>query len=356
MNIHLKGYFGYENLGDDLLMICSYNLIKLRYPKANIYISSQSSYIQKLLPDIYLVSKLADLPSINILVYGGGGVFFDFKESTGYKLKNTLAKLLTLKIFNRLISFIKPKRQDIIIGWGLGIGPYHDESKLYLKEMYHLSRFKLLAVRDQQSLELVKKVNKHVYQFSDIVFEGTFWKHFFKIEDNAQMNNEVIFILRDWDFHDYEPSTKAIQVAEFLKEQKVTVKFLFFNPVNDQESIKKIKLSGFEYNTYAFEKVDTFLNQIKQASLIITLRAHGAIVGNVLGVPSFCIGVEPKLKNIHKMMPNSTLYFERDYIPDEIGKLALSELSKPRLNKKVKLDLESNIEKINDLKQLINTL
>ncbi len=48
-------------------------------------------------------------------------------------------------------------------------------------------------------------------------------------------------------------------------------------------------------------------------------RAHGVICGAVLGIPSVLIEIEPKLRTIHEMLPQSTVL----HPPDELSLQAL---------------------------------
>ncbi|MGY5354059.1 polysaccharide pyruvyl transferase family protein [Wenyingzhuangia sp. IMCC45467] len=354
MNIHLKGYFGYENLGDDLLMISSIRLIYQKYPEAHIYIRSKSNYINDLFPEVFLVDSFENLPVIDILIYGGGGVFFDFIDG-GCKIKNSAVKVISLSIFNRLVKIIRPKSNLKILGWGLGIGPYNIGSKRFLNEMYHLSRFDFLGVRDKRlSYKIAKKVNsKNTYVYTDIVFQKKLWIDKYNINENLQTSS-VCIIPRGWEFEKKE--LKELQLAKSLKEKGIEAKFLFFNPEKDKDCIELVKLTEFKSFLYQPRNANAFLSELKASKLIVTQRAHGAIVASTLGCPSICIGIEEKLKNVHSMIPESSLFCSLDYNINEMTSLIISELETEKLKVKVKKDLIKNQTIITRLEEKINEL
>ncbi len=82
MKVHLKGYFGKFNLGDDLLMISSVNLIKSLFENPEILIRSHSEYINELCKGVEVIGDDVDTKNLDYLVYGGGGVFFDFQDGS----------------------------------------------------------------------------------------------------------------------------------------------------------------------------------------------------------------------------------------------------------------------------------
>jgi polysaccharide pyruvyl transferase WcaK-like protein len=57
---------------------------------------------------------------------------------------------------------------------------------------------------------------------------------------------------------------------------------------------------------------------ISKQDLLITTRAHGILVAAALGMPSVCIGIDPKLHTFHKMLPSASVYVE---CPVELPKL-----------------------------------
>lgn len=73
----LKGYYGFGNLGDDVLMVTSYNYLKKIFPKDSIYILARggnTGYVQCLVPEAHVVSSIEG--EAELIVHGGGGVFF----------------------------------------------------------------------------------------------------------------------------------------------------------------------------------------------------------------------------------------------------------------------------------------
>jgi len=348
MNIHLKGYFGHQNLGDDLLMISSYRLIKDKYPDSQVYIKSRSQYVSKLLPEIKLVNSFDELPNIDVLVYGGGGIFFDFKVGSKYFI-NKISTILSLKLINKFIKFLKPKSKVKIIGWGLGVGPYNKSSNRFLKDMYFLSKFNFLGVRDKESYEFCRKINNNSHEYTDIVFDKSLWIDKYEI---TSLEKKVSIVLREWKF--YSINNDYISLADKLSEKNIKVKFLFFNPKSDKKEIEKIEKTDYETISYTPNNANQFISEINSSSLIITQRAHGAIVGNVLGCPSICIGIEPKLKNVHKMIFNSSVFLETDFNIDHLITYIENELLNKNLLKKVQFDNEINVSKIKELKRKLD--
>jgi len=354
MNIHLKGYFGYENLGDDLLMISSIRLIYQTFSDPKIYIRSKSSYINNLFPEVILVDDFKKLPKIDVLIYGGGGVFFDFNKGRS-GIKNLLVKTISLTIFNKLIKIIKPKSKLKILGWGLGIGPYSSSSEKFLNDMYHLSRFDFLALRDKAgSYKLIKKVNKkHTNIYTDIVFQSKLWKDKYNLDISLKAAS-VCIIPRGWEFGNKD--FKELKLAKSLNEKGIDVKFLFFNPEKDKACIDLIEQTKFKSILYTPSSANHFLSELKASRLIVTQRAHGAIVGNTLGCPSICIGIEEKLKNVHNMIAYSSRYIQLDYNIEEMTNLIIDELDKETLKLNVEKDLIKNQNKILKLEEKINEL
>src|SRR3990170_7556134 len=95
--IILKGFYGFGNLGDDILMLTTYKIIKEIFPTAEILISTESKnpeYIHNYFPGIKIINSSENI-KVDWVIHGGGGVFFDFTEhGLNYRLLNNVIKII----------------------------------------------------------------------------------------------------------------------------------------------------------------------------------------------------------------------------------------------------------------------
>jgi polysaccharide pyruvyl transferase WcaK-like protein len=348
MKIHLKGYYGFGNLGDDLLMISSISIINKLYNNSVIYIKSQNDYAKKLInaPNVVFVKDYNDIPNVDLLILGGGGLFFDFINGNNFYL-NTLVKKFGLTSFNRIIKLLKSRNNQKIISWGIGVGPYKKSSNLFLRQMYFLSRFSFIGVRDKESYLICKKVNKNTYLYTDIVFESELWLRYFPSSSSINFN-KILLVLRDWDFENVN-FEKEFELAEKLIRMGFQIEFLSLNPQKDKNLIKKLEKKDYPFSVYQPENILDVISNMSNSGLIITQRAHGAIIGNVLGVPSICIGIEPKLKNVHEMVKNSSFFIPKDYNIDDLLSLIQKSNKIDELRVNCSLDNRNNRKKISEM-------
>ena len=159
-NILLCGFFGHNNLGDDLLLLESLLKIPDNY---NIFIKASSSTKDKLneylkYRDFKLILNYRELysRSYEYLIYGGGGLFPNIK----YGLNNFLYFLL-----------LRLRCKKIVVN-GCGIVPKPSSIffKLFIKQLYYCS------VRDNISANFVKRIRKDVENCGDLYWGND--KHF----------------------------------------------------------------------------------------------------------------------------------------------------------------------------------
>jgi polysaccharide pyruvyl transferase WcaK-like protein len=302
MNILLKGFYGHGNLGDDLLLITSFNILKEIFPSSHIYIKSNENYINKLIKgDVKLVSDFKG-DKYDLTVYGGGGVFYCMTKMT----MTSFFKDILIKVYLKLKKGT-PKSENWILS--VGIGPYFSKNLKYYKDMKFLSRATFLSVRDDESFNQVSKANKDVILGTDLVFSKKHWLDFSLVEQKELNEDYVLFIVRDWKLFDNK-LTEELSLVKQLEKKGKEVKFMLFNPKNDTRVAETLKNHGYTFYNYNPEKIIESLQLIKNSELIISQRAHGAIIGNILNVPVFCLGIEPKLLNVHKMLEGASQYIE----------------------------------------------
>lgn len=165
--IVVKGYYGFRNLGDDILMLVSYRLAKELFPSHKIVVCSNNSnplYISDFLGESVTLVKDHDKLEAEWIINGGGGVYFDFKKGKlKYFLLNKFIHLIGFYSFRSIyLAYRQWKRNPGLtsihkVGWGIGIGSYTASSQKFFSDIVSLSNFDFLLLRDQDSLKQVEK-------------------------------------------------------------------------------------------------------------------------------------------------------------------------------------------------------
>ena len=307
MNILIKGFYGHRNFGDDLLMVVSVKIAKECFPQSKLHINSDDNYVYALIPEI--IKGKPRNP--DLIIYGGGGLFFDFKNGNIFSLlKNFFMnkKFLSLYNFTKKLMF-KKKPITKTISFCIGIGNYtFKNSRLYASHMAYLNSFEYISVRDTVSYKYGLRANPNINIFTDLVFSKERW-NLKDFDITNDLKDYYLFVFRDWIYFDNNLS-EEIKIMNSLVSKGKEVRVMLFNPSNDVKVKSIVKKNNFTTIDYSPDNLNECLRVVKNAKLVITQRAHGAIIANVLNTPSICLGVENKLKNVHKMIPNSSLYFD----------------------------------------------
>ncbi len=321
--ILIQGYYGYGNLGDDVLMITSYYLLKQRYPNADYYIFSNNRdnnyrrYIHKLLSDDIKIVDWKSRINFDLVWRGGGGVFFDFK-SGGIKniVINIFIKLIGIYAYANLFSIYKKAigRKEVKarkqVGIGIGLGKHTASSRKFRDHCLAIANIDAIVVRDNFSWCRLKQLKFRGYSSiqTDLAFCEDLWNNVAKSDNAKSFNNKIGFILRDWDFKNQSARENLLQAASILQSKGSEISFFSFDESGDYYTIEQLKRLNFAVNVWQPKKktLNEYLTALSLNSLLITARAHGAIIGNCLQIPSICLAIEPKLIHIHNMLPTST--------------------------------------------------
>ncbi|OWP50547.1 polysaccharide pyruvyl transferase family protein [Pseudomonas nitroreducens] len=354
LNAYIRGAYGPGNLGDDVLLEVCINILLKYFDESKIsvglYNPKNPGYFSKYRCRFRHISAPA---SADLLIYGGGGQFFEFKNSSStrsiiHKIINTsrhglnrhdLAKILINKLLRRgNISF---KKSASIC---LGLGPFENsESDSIKHKISPFLKCDYKSVRDIESFQISEKYVSGVKTYTDPTFLVNHWLGSRSIL-RANKGNSIGVILRRWDLseHGRKAVLNTIEAARLLISSGIVVTLISLYSDYDKELISE--LNDFNWKIWDPNKQtpDIFIEDIaKNFDILISTRAHGVLLPAQTGVPSVVIGIEPKLKNIHKLLPNGTLYCDGDD-PYEIFKLAKSCLhNRERLERQLKSDVET---------------
>ena len=315
MKILLRGYYGFGNLGDDILMLTSCEICKWINPDSEITVmTTQASapYIKAFSKG--LVQKVVPLgsePNADLIIHGGGGVFYDFQKGNGfYRLLNITIKLLGYSSWSRILNYFRSmkgwnmNKRALRVGMGIGLGSYTPDSKKFYQKSAELGQFHWLFLRDTESFELIKelKLIPNLRLSTDLAFLKEYWVT--KLDVTPHPKN-IGFVLKYWPQNPGYILECKKAISELVSRgYKITI--FLFERLTDQplvESLADLKLRIWDPQEMTLQQ---YLSLLASQRVMVTSRAHGAILSAAFRIPSICLGLEPKLKTIHEMLPDAT--------------------------------------------------
>jgi polysaccharide pyruvyl transferase WcaK-like protein len=340
--ILIKGYYGFGNFGDDLLLKVSYGILRKEYPNAHFIIYSENSpnnwqfseeegfnnYIFKILDAELPIVDWTFKGEVDLLFNGGGGIYNDLNKG-GFKfnLLNTLAKRLNPhkvyyieKFFRKAVNRKANIQFKLRIGYGLGIGPFTPSAPSFIHRLSEIGTYDSIFVRDNESFEFLQSINfkNSFHCYTDIAFHTSYWLDKNKKKKRfGSKKNKIGIILLDWPGKNDEFFANFRNIGEELKNVGFPVQYISFHKGYDQGFQRFFKDEIIAWDPHTME-LESFLEILNEQNLLITARAHGAIVGACLGVPSICLKVSSKLEQISKMLPDSSVLISPPFCQSEI--------------------------------------
>lgn len=350
LKAYIRGAYGPGNLGDDVLLEVCINILRPHFKEENISIGVKQpnnvGYLNK-----YKCNYVPISAPINtdFLFFGGGGQFFEFNGNKAKKpfikkylevRKQGLTHFDILKIF--LLRALKKnhplyKRSAAIC---LGVGPFETSSPTQIEQA--ISPFlscDFRSVRDTVSLDILKKLLHTSALYTDPTFLLSHW-NIDTSKPVREKSDSIGVILRDWKLNQHGENVlqNTIEAARQLISRGYVVKLISLYHEHDRAIIDKHP--DFEWLIWDPQKgtPSTFISKLQQEfDILVSTRAHGVLLPAQVGLPSVVVGIEPKLKNIHNLLPQGTLYSD-GLNPDDIIEKTLiglnnqNELSQQLLN------------------------
>lgn len=340
--ILLKGYYGFGNLGDDILMIVSYKILRENFPDSEFFIFSNNTehlrgyanregynqYIFKLLEARASLIDWTYQGHFNLIFNGGGGVYFDGNQGPRlYSLVNWMFRKLGITTITRIVKlmrwiFNKPNHIDCDkrVGFGVGIGPYTLSSSLLWRHLAEIGDHDTLFVRDERSLAFLSEwgFNGNKLLGTDLAFLSAYWNaNSFGKNFNRKFGKKLCIVLQDW------PSDRDLRFKAILDFAGVVeveeIAFLSFDKNQDKEYVAVFS-DKFQVVTWDPDgmQLKEFLVKLSSFDAIITARAHGAILGAIMGVIPICLGTSQKLIEVSKYFPSGGLLLNSDFTKEDL--------------------------------------
>ncbi|HNP17452.1 MAG TPA: polysaccharide pyruvyl transferase family protein [Fulvivirga sp.] len=383
MKILLKGYYGFGNFGDDILLIVSYGLIKELLPNSEVFIFSNyglnlsnhvnedyyNNYIFKLIGENAKIIDWTFQGHFDIVLNGGGGVFFDKnKGSIGREILNNAIKFIGCQNSRKVEKILRKlffKTENISfkrrIGVGLGIGEFAFGSPLFAQKMADMGSFDFLWVRDNYSYRKLDqyKFKNRVIKSSDLAFLSDYWnKKPQKTLDQAKKLNTIGIFLMDNEFSQSSLFNEILNLTLKLEQNEYQVHLFSLDENYD------INLKAFFGDRLLIWKPNCinladYLLKIAQCQIVISSRAHGAIIGGILGAIPICLESSIKLREVAEMFPESGRICSMDISAEDLSKIIFSIKSEyknytSRLSRDLDLNRTAILEGVTALKESLN--
>lgn len=287
----ISGYYGFENLGDEALLMSMITALKTRRPELNIIVLSAKPDKTKRLYGVEAVYRwdplavASALKRADLLLSGGGSLLQDV---TGR---------LTIPYYLGIVWAAKLMGKKAMF-YAQGIGPVNGWIGRNLVR-FIANKVDFITLRDNASASLLEEIGvckPPIEITADPVFGVSAGSNHY--DSNTGTKNQVGIFVREW--KEIEGYKKAVAgTADHLIRQGQQV---FFIPMQYPEDVRPIHeiIAMMENEPVVVEKEFTFpqlIDVIKEFGLVIGMRLHALIIAALCNVPMVGLSYDPKVSD-----------------------------------------------------------
>lgn len=262
MEVLVYGWYWHENIGDQLFI----DAYKILFPNISFtFVSNITSSM---------------LNGKDAIFIGGGSMLDGAPDIT----TDALEDMKSIPIFY------------VGIGSETNIHPIHKDL---------MSIAKLIALRSDDKLQLIKLINHNTILIPDLVYAITTISQHKPINKSVLIlpnisvlptNNDPHYKHAAWEYF----KTEFSQFLDHMVEGNYKLSFLSMcnnNQLNDNFASVEL-VSRMKYRDYGYIKpLDNVVEELSKYSLVITQRYHGIVLAELAGVPYIAIHHHNKLKS-----------------------------------------------------------
>lgn len=307
--IMISGYFGFDNCGDEAILMAMIQEFSKYIPKEQIIVLSQNPHRTKELYQVNSLYRLNPFPMIyamtraGIFVSGGGGLLQDV-SGRGFSIIYYLSLLFLARLFG-IPSVL----------YAQGIGPI---KKLINKKIVRwiVSRIHFISVRDEHSKRLLQDLGlkrKMIHVSADPSFllkrkeisqEVKMKYQIFGHHHKKKKKINIALVIRVCKEIERDITSTIKQFARIadnlIEKYQANLVFLPFQMQSDLPFMKEI-LKKMEYSSaICMEenlRPDEMLSFISHFSLIIGMRFHSILFATMSNKPFIAISYDPKVRH-----------------------------------------------------------
>jgi len=286
MNLLLMGYFGFGNLGDDLILESMLKEIHLAEPKANITVFSYNPFLTrkchgtKCLSFWNPVSLIQGLKKNEIFILGGGGLFQDVSSIFApifYACMGGMARLFKHRVFLYAVGV-----EELA----------HSINRMTTRLFFQWIPTRI-TVRDQESKNALRTLG--VRREDVIVTADPVWALPFNDASMKERPRRGTLIIFHHLNHIHQKSL-VTRLKPILIENNLTP--IRLGCLFSSRDISKYELDGITH----INSIEDIMTEGSLPALIISARYHGLILASRMGIPCMGMGSLEKIQRLCLML------------------------------------------------------
>ncbi|WP_159649558.1 polysaccharide pyruvyl transferase family protein [Erysipelothrix aquatica] len=354
--IALFGYYGQNNLGDDLIMETIINRINQKYPdsKITVYGSGQSLDVGENTYETVSKKSIKGMLSLlgNDIVFIGGGGLFPNKN---------IGKLKTFNILTKVLKFFGKK--VYVIGIGIGSKNFEEDNSIELIKKI-ARRADYFAVRH----DIPKELSDFIVSSADVVLSDPVFDYDVKHVQERYVTFSLANIMPHIEANNdtYNDFVNSIaKIVEFVLDQEMNIKLLTFTGKDDEilnrDLVKKVtevrgkkiseRIEIVPYNN----NIQEVINLINNASLNLCMRFHAVVISIKTKTPLISLSYSDKSEDLMKKVElgkfSRKVGFSKNHYWNEVV-----DIDSKEINDLVEKLLKDDSEQLNKLEKHHETL
>jgi len=281
MKIGVIGYYGFGNLGDELLLSSFLQNMKEIAPSAEINVYSKYPQDTKKTYNVNAIPRnnFLAVKDYDILVFGGGGLI---QNSTSIK---------SLMFYLLHVVLAKFYRKKVVL-LAQGIGPLSGRFAKIISRII-INMTDLITVRDESSKSLLKSigVTKPIEVTADLVFSLEF-----PIEKNS--SHAIGISVRS---ANVASDKYRLEISKFIKYLMGMSKSVVLLCLKEEDILEAKKINELLANQVDIVSPMQVVNKMRSLDVIIGMRLHSLILATMMKIPFVALSYDPKVASFAAM-------------------------------------------------------
>ncbi len=277
----ISGYYGFGNFGDETILSVLTQHLKEKNVDVTVLSSNPEftarNYSVNSVKSFDIKNVIKAVSNCDILISGGGSLLQDV----------TSLKSLVYYCFIIALGILFGKK---VIIFAQGIGPINNRLACAVV-INLLKQCKIVTVRDEKSLEFLKKHNVNAFQVCDPVYSLNI--------NCTQAESAVGVQLRDFKTVNYNLLQKlALLIKNKFSDKKI--KLFVLQKAYDLEILSKFGEILNSYGIISEIVTDDLINELSSLEYLFAMRFHAILCAIKCGVKTCAINYDIKVENLAK--------------------------------------------------------